>query len=820
MRGFWIKAWLLAAALISGSAVSAQAIQQSGPVTGYHVGSWASNGYQLDGGSPDAPAVNALGIFGGSNCPVGISSQTSPGVSVLPYSELTICQSPTTTTFKVQGVNGQATPNVQFDIGGLIYPFPGASGGNVNGPNSSALGDLTCWNNNSGTLLIDCQNYAHGNAGVLVGSETILGVQSGTQVKITPAQLSAYTLTAPTATGPYNGQVAQPLYNGLQPSCVNLISYMTPTQQAQVLAGTATFDTTPMLQKAWNAVAANHVSNVATSHPICLPPGRMQIHTTWVPAGVAHLIGAGGNGLGNFSYGSLFVVDPGIGFLTLNTTASSGTGALDAGGSIFEGFAVMTAGDATDTTDGILIHARSMWRDITVGGFSHDQIHVVACAGCGGSIEGNANNMYMQGISLDGNPTLVSQTGHLGINGLEIEGADTNGGLFQNLNEGNLRGWCDRDNAFLQNVHVAEQCAGAGIAARVNRSGVSYFAVPETTSAALAANDPATSPTQWTPTSFNAGYPTWSGGGVYYPGGGFDFPGSSQRIAATGLYDESGSPPSYAQQFSIINGGLLANGITGAGAFLFGNGGFFTSTRPFQYTQTVGSDAQSITIGDGNSPAIGQFLTLGSSTFGSSWVLYDAGKDIYERYGNAANNIFGIRTGLNTSGAEFGRTGAFPMAVGYANLLIGDGNASGINFANWRAMVNSTALPSSTGRARGEISWNRTPSVGGPAGWIEITQGTPDTWQPFGVVGGTAVLSGTSGSIGGGALLAGACSNTTVSISGLTTAMAIVTTPTAYPGDGFFWHAYASSANTATVSVCAAVAGTPSASTYNLRVLQ
>lgn len=83
-----------------------------------------------------------------------------------------------------------------------------------------------------------------------------------------------------------------------------------------------------------------------------------------------------------------------------------------------------------------------------------------------------------------------------------------------------------------------------------------------------------------------------------------------------------------------------------------------------------------------------------------------------------------------------------------------------------------------------------------------------------------APLSGTTGSIGGGALLAGACTSGTATVTGATTAMAISVTPVAYPGDGTDWKAYVSSSNTVTVKVCGLVAVTPSATTYNVRVLQ
>lgn len=93
----------------------------------------------------------------------------------------------------------------------------------------------------------------------------------------------------------------------------------------------------------------------------------------------------------------------------------------------------------------------------------------------------------------------------------------------------------------------------------------------------------------------------------------------------------------------------------------------------------------------------------------------------------------------------------------------------------------------------------------------------------FSVTGGGTILanlSGTTGSIGGGALLAGACTSGTVAVTGSTTAMAVSASPVTYPGDGNYWLAYVSTAGTVTVKVCGAVAGTPTASTYNVRVSQ
>lgn len=85
---------------------------------------------------------------------------------------------------------------------------------------------------------------------------------------------------------------------------------------------------------------------------------------------------------------------------------------------------------------------------------------------------------------------------------------------------------------------------------------------------------------------------------------------------------------------------------------------------------------------------------------------------------------------------------------------------------------------------------------------------------------GKLTLSGTTGSIGGGALLAGACTSGTVAVTGSTTAMSVVATPVTYPGDGTDWKGYVSSAGTVTVKVCALVAVTPTAGNYNVRVIQ
>jgi len=82
------------------------------------------------------------------------------------------------------------------------------------------------------------------------------------------------------------------------------------------------------------------------------------------------------------------------------------------------------------------------------------------------------------------------------------------------------------------------------------------------------------------------------------------------------------------------------------------------------------------------------------------------------------------------------------------------------------------------------------------------------------------VLVATSGSLGGRALTAGSCSSATVPIPGATSDMVTTASPSSDPGSGFYWLAFVSSPNTVIVRICAAVAGTPAATTYNVRVIQ
>ena len=83
-------------------------------------------------------------------------------------------------------------------------------------------------------------------------------------------------------------------------------------------------------------------------------------------------------------------------------------------------------------------------------------------------------------------------------------------------------------------------------------------------------------------------------------------------------------------------------------------------------------------------------------------------------------------------------------------------------------------------------------------------------------------LTGTTSSIGGSALAAGACTTGTASVTGTTTSMAVAVSPASDPGTGFTWTAWVSTAGTVTARVCnvSGASATPAAVAYNVRAIQ
>ncbi len=82
-----------------------------------------------------------------------------------------------------------------------------------------------------------------------------------------------------------------------------------------------------------------------------------------------------------------------------------------------------------------------------------------------------------------------------------------------------------------------------------------------------------------------------------------------------------------------------------------------------------------------------------------------------------------------------------------------------------------------------------------------------------------AGYSASSASLGGSALTIGTCATNATTVTGATTAMAVVVTPATYPGAEFYWRGYVSAADEVTTTVCSVASATPTASVYRIRVI-
>lgn len=244
-----------------------------------------------------------------------------------------------------------------------------------------------------------------------------------------------------------------------------------------------------------------------------------------------------------------------------------------------------------------------------------------------------------------------------------------------------------------------------------------------------------------------------------------------------------------------------------------------SSTENGNGSTAIGHDAlHAVTTGDNNvgfGPGAGYVLTTGSNnlivgnnvasatlTTGSGNIVIGV-SNVVDTAASGSSNTF--RMG-GTGGVTFSATGLDTSvpAWQFKGTIALAGSSSGVVTLNPQA-------------AAGTYNFNL-PTTAGSANQALLSQGGGSSAMTWGTVG--LVLSGTSGSIGGGALLAGARATATVSVTGATTSMAVAVTPAVDPGAGITWDGWVSSADTVTVEVIAVVAGTPTATTYNVRVIQ
>jgi hypothetical protein len=275
---------------------------------------------------------------------------------------------------------------------------------------------------------------------------------------------------------------------------------------------------------------------------------------------------------------------------------------------------------------------------------------------------------------------------------------------------------------------------------------------------------------------------------------------------------------------SVISGSLANN--TGVQA-AFGTLGASNLIDMSFYTGTAGQTAWSGTLTAANQIRLNatgqdtrQYATgpTVSATDNSTQLATTAMVNSAITSGALAGSFSGLgATSATVSGAT---------NVSYSNPILAINDTSGTGQSGISFTSGGTLRWQIFGQSPTAGSWGLDRFVGGSFVDIplSVSNSTGIVTMPDGLVlQGTTIkpnLSGTTGTIGGSALAAGACSSGTVAVTGATTSMSVVASPATYPGDGNFWEGYVSAAGTVTVKVCASIAATPTASAYNVRVLQ
>ena len=150
------------------------AILQSGSITPSHALKWTSNGIASDAGGANGGApgtgLTELNITqnGTPSTPYGtpLCLNDAPTTNSAGYHQLCFgASSQGGGLISYNAYGGASVGNLQINLNGVNYPFPGSGSANVVGPPSSTIGDIAVWNNTLGTVLKDIAVLPIANGG-------------------------------------------------------------------------------------------------------------------------------------------------------------------------------------------------------------------------------------------------------------------------------------------------------------------------------------------------------------------------------------------------------------------------------------------------------------------------------------------------------------------------------------------------------------------------------------------------------------------------------------------------------------------------------
>lgn len=404
-----------------------------------------------------------------------------------------------------------------------------------------------------------------------------------------------------------------------------------------------------------------------------------------------------------------------------------GSPTTGADGTVLEGFRLLGAIGAADGFGGhgIWLRARALCRELYIENFRGNGYNVVAQAGGGASIEGNANCFQVYGGRVQGCE-----------NGFYADGADANAGIIEATDFSGNRRWGAWDSSFLGNtfvaIHYDDNGNGQAVdsqSAFASYGGNSYQAVPTASAGDLVATTPGTNANIWKPIlSVGSRAIAWTGSnpsGTYRHGGPVYTDNANGRVNLLGTYIESGHGVGFLSPVTTMLGGIWEMPVGGVALRAsLGN----LHTRSGLESEAVNSSGKTVTARVGGDAGNGDILYWQHSDDNSAWPwrMRRIGADWAVDNASSEFRRAFILTGELTQ-RYMGTSQTQPYLFNAPVLAIGSGGDT-------RRQTTGTAAPTTGAWAQGDIVWNIGASASGKVGWVCVTAGTPGTWKTFGAI--------------------------------------------------------------------------------------
>lgn len=405
---------------------------------------------------------------------------------------------------------------------------------------------------------------------------------------------------------------------------------------------------------------------------------------------------------------------------TFNSTVE-GTPTTAGDASIFEGFRMLGSSSAAADANGghaFWLRARATCRDIYIESWKGNGYNIVAAAGGGGALEGNANNWRVCGGRVQGCE-----------NGFYVSGADANAGMADGVDVSSNRIWGVSDRSFLGNTWISMHAAANGINAAATQSayatygGKTYHAVPGNSSATLGSTEPGTNTNVWRECNGTGYAYAWTGSnpaGTFREGGGYMSNNANARCTFIGCYVEGGQGLTWPSTHSIVIGGFMIECPVSSGAAIEGRFGANWSRQGFVSERTRLSDGRRVkaTLGGDNNTLTAFDWTDSNDNVVYRWSAMSGGG--WEMTRNASSMGIAVRSQAET---------VLPNTFALAALAHGQGSSIRLFGRNtWFP----DGFPTSGTYQRGDAvlyAWGLAPS--GKIGFVCTTAGTAGSTAVF-----------------------------------------------------------------------------------------